>query len=251
MHIDREEARPPGLSDVLRTLLALLAIAPGLMAGLWTLLWSRNRRRALNRATELWGRLGTRAAGIRLRIEGAQHLALRPAVFVLNHQSGIDPILVCALLRTDFVGVAKSEIRSNPVLGPAFAFADTVFVHRERGEDPERALQPAVYACQQGLAIALAPEGTRGDGEAIGRFKKGAFHMAMATGAPLVPIVIRDAGAILPRGGWIMRSGEVHVRVLDPIATKDWTTDSLDLRVEETEALYRRTLGETREVNSG
>ncbi|MFP6640643.1 MAG: lysophospholipid acyltransferase family protein [Myxococcota bacterium] len=211
---------------------------------MWTLLRTGDRRQALNRATSLWGSLGTRAAGIRLSVEGAEHLDLRPAVFVLNHQSGIDPILVCALLRRDFVGVAKGRIRRNPILGPAFGFAGTVFVDREQGTDPERALWPGVEACQQGLAIAVAPEGRRGDGVSIGRFKKGAFHVALDTGAPIVPIVIRDAGQILPRSGWIMRSGVVHVRVLDPIPTTDWTSNSLNQRVEEIEALYRTTLGD-------
>ena len=150
-------APAPTLGDVLRTVLAVGAILPGLVAGVFTALVTGDRRLAFNRATRLWGRQGTRAAGIRLRVAGAERLRVRPAIFTINHQSGIDPILVCALLQEDFVAVAKSEIRKNPVLGPAFAFVGTVFVERDRGRDPVAAMRPAVEACEQGLALALAP----------------------------------------------------------------------------------------------
>jgi putative phosphoserine phosphatase/1-acylglycerol-3-phosphate O-acyltransferase len=189
-----------------------------------TLLTGGGRRPALNRATRMWGRQGTKAAGIRLRIEGAERLRLRPAIFTINHQSGIDPILICALLREDFVAVAKSEIRRNPVLGPAFAFVGTVFVDRGRGADPVEAMRPVV------------------EGRSVGRFKKGVAHVALATGVPLIPIVIHNAGEVLPRGGCIMRRGEVRVEVLEPIETSAWTPESLDTQVEALEQQYRRVL---------
>lgn len=228
--------------DLARTLLALGAIAPGLVAGVAVGLATRDRRRALNTAIGLWGRQGTRAAGIGLRVEGAEHLRRRPGVFLLNHRSGIDPILVCALLERDVVGVAKLEIRRNPVLGPAFAFAGTVFLDRGDRAAAIRALAPAVETLHAGLAVAIAPEGTRRAGAAIGPFKRGAFHLAMAAGVPVVPIVIHDADRVLPPRGWVMRGGPVHVTVHPPIPTLDWKPETLDRHVADLEALYRRSL---------
>ena len=239
---EKFSAPQPSVGDAFRTILALWAILPGLVAGLWTWLTHGDRRRALNRATGLWGRQGVAAAGIRLRVEGSEYLSIRPALFTLNHQSGIDPILVCALLKENFVAVAKSGIRKNPILGPAFAFAGTVFVERGSGRESERALRPAVDACAQGLALAIAPEGTRSRGQDVGVFKKGFAHLAMATGVPLIPIVIHNAGQILPRGGFIMRRGEVFVQVLKPISTENWTSATLDAEVRALEERYRETL---------
>jgi putative phosphoserine phosphatase/1-acylglycerol-3-phosphate O-acyltransferase len=230
--------RPAGLLDGLRTAAALAAIAPGLAGGLVTLAATRDRRRAINRAIELWGELGTRAAGVTLDVLGSAHLTLRPAVFVFNHQSGADPFLLCALLRRDFVGVAKIEIRRNPLLGPAFAFADTVFVDRADRQQAVAALAPAVAALRSGLAILIAPEGTRSRGRELGAFKKGAFRIAQAAGAPIVPIVLHNAFEILPRDGWIMRPARLRVAVLPPIATRDWTPDELDRRVAEVRQLF-------------
>jgi putative phosphoserine phosphatase/1-acylglycerol-3-phosphate O-acyltransferase len=225
------DRRPPGLADAGRTALALAAIAPGLAAGAWQLATTRDRRRAIDRAIEVWGALGTRAAGITLAIEGAARLRLRPAVFVFNHQSGVDPILLCALLRGGFTGIAKQEIRRHPVLGPAFAFADTVFIDRGDREQAVGALEAAVATLRKGLAVAIAPEGTRSRGGSLGPFKKGGFRLAMAAGVPIVPIVLHDAWRVLPRDAWVMTAAIVHVTVLAPMPTAEWTLAELDARI--------------------
>lgn len=217
----------------MRTIAAVAAIAPGLGAGLSTLAGTRDRRRAINRAIEVWGDLGTRAAGVTLDVAGRERLSLRPAVFVFNHQSGADPFLLCALLRRDFVGIAKAEIRRNPVLGPAFAFADTVFVERGDRAQSIAALAPAIETLRAGLAILIAPEGTRSRTYAVGPFKKGGFWIAMAARAPIVPIVVHNARDVLPKGGWLMRSARVRVTVLAPIETHTWTPADLDAHVAE------------------
>lgn len=232
---------------VLRTVLAIAVILPGLLAGVWTLLATRDRRRALDRAIGLWGDWGCRAAGITLDVEGAHHLEdSRPAVFVINHQSGIDPILVCALLRRGFVGVAKMEIRRNPLLGPAFAFAGTVFV--DRGDAPRAvaALETAAETLRAGLSVAVAPEGTRSPGHRVGPFKKGAFRLAMAAGVPIVPIVILNSADVLPRRHWVMTPAVVRVTVHAPIATSEWRLGDLELRMEEVRRLYVEALEEGR-----
>lgn len=223
----------PGPREFVRTIAAVAAIAPGFGVGLATLARTRDRRRAINRAIEVWGDLGTRAAGVKLDVAGGERLALRPAVFVFNHQSGADPFLLCALLRRDFVGIAKSEIRRNPLLGPAFAFADTVFVDRGDRAQSVAALAPAIETLRRGLAILIAPEGTRSSSYEVGPFKKGGFWIAMAARAPIVPIVVHNARDILPRDGWLMRSATVRVSVLAPIETRAWTPADLDARVAE------------------
>lgn len=227
---ERSVARA-GPREVVRTIAAVAAIAPGLAAGLVTLARTRDRRRAINRAIEVWGDLGTRAAGVTLAVAGGEHLALRPALFVFNHQSGADPFLLCALLRGDFVGIAKAEIRRNPLLGPAFAFAGTVFVDRGDRAQSVAALAPAVETLRSGLGILIAPEGTRSRDVMVGPFKKGGFWIAMAARAPIVPIVLHNARDVLPRDGWLMRSATVRVTVLPPIETRDWTPADLDERV--------------------
>ncbi len=231
-----QESPRAGVVAGLRTLLALLAVVPGLVLGLVTWIVRRDRRRAINGALELWARLGLPAAGVRLDVAGGEVLALRPAVFVFNHQSGIDPLLVCALLRRDFVGVAKREIRRYPLLGAAFAFAGTIFLDRADRAQALRALAPAVDTLRAGIAVAFTPEGTRSAGARLGAFKKGAFRLALAARVPIVPVVIQNARDVLPRGAWLMRGATVRVRVLAPVATGAWCEQGLDAEIERVRA---------------
>ena len=222
-------SRRCGLVALLRTIAALAVIPLGLLPGLGVWLATRDRRRAIDRTIEAWGRWGTRAAGITLDVAGAEHLERpRPAVYLLNHQSGVDPILLCALLRGGFTAVAKKEIRNNPLLGPAFAFAGVAFVDRDDRSQALRALAPTVDGLLGGLSLAVAPEGTRSPDAAVGEFKKGAFRIAMEAGVPIVPICLHNAGDVLPRGGWLMRPATVRVTVMEPVPTHDWKLERLD-----------------------
>jgi len=231
------------LVAALRTLAALAVIPLGLARGLGVWLATGDRRRAVDRTIDVWGRWGIAAAGIQLDVRGAERLvAPRPAVYLLNHQSGVDPILLCALLRGGFTAVAKQEIRKNPLLGPAFAFAGVAFVDRADRRQALRALAPAVDALRGGLSLAVAPEGTRSPGAAVGRFKKGAFRIAMEAGVPIVPICLHDAGNVLPRGAWLMRSATVHVTVLEPVSTQAWKLETLDEEIERIRECYERAL---------
>ena len=65
----------------------------------------------------------------------------------------------------------------------------------------------------------------------MGPFKKGAFHLAMQAGVPVVPIVIRNAGELQSRGSHLIRSGRLDVAVLPPVSVTDWSAADLDLRV--------------------
>jgi putative phosphoserine phosphatase/1-acylglycerol-3-phosphate O-acyltransferase len=233
----------PGLADIVRTSLAVGSLLPSFLLGLPAAAFDGGMRRALNIATATWGELGTALAGIELQVTGEQHLwSQRPAVFIFNHQSGIDVLLLCKLLRRDMVGIAKQEVRRNPIFGPAFALAGTVFIDRFDREKAIAAMAPAVDALRQGLSIAIAPEGTRSPTPRLGRFKKGAFHLALAAKAPIVPIVFRNALDALPKHAVVVRPATIEVVVHPPIATSQWSVDDLDQRIAEIHQLYRDTL---------
>jgi putative phosphoserine phosphatase/1-acylglycerol-3-phosphate O-acyltransferase len=219
----------PGVEQLARTVLAHASLVPSALAGLGVALFNRSRRDGVNVAGSTWAELSTALAGIDLRVEGEGHVwSHRPAVFIFNHQSAIDVVLVLKLLRRDVTGIGKKEIRSNPIFGPVFGAAGVVFIDRTDTRKAIEAMQPAVDALRDGTSIAIAPEGTRSRTPRLGRFKKGAFHIAMQAGVPIVPIVIRNALDVLPRGAVVMRPATVEAVVLPPIDTTGWTLENLD-----------------------
>jgi putative phosphoserine phosphatase/1-acylglycerol-3-phosphate O-acyltransferase len=230
--------------DVVRTSLAMASFFSAITIGLPVVALDRGTRRWANIAATTWGELGTALAGIDVRVTGEEHLwSSRPAVFIFNHQSAVDVLLLCKLLRRDFVAISKQEVRKNPVFGPLFALAGTVFIDRFDRHRAIEALRPAIEALKTGLSIAIAPEGTRMPTPRLGRFKKGAFHIAMAAGVPIVPLVFRNALDALPKHGVILRPAQIDVVVHPPISTVGWHHDELDRRVAEVERLYAGTLG--------
>lgn len=233
----------PGAIELLRTGLALWSVVPSFLAGLPVGVMNGSRRDAVNVGMASWGELGTALAGIELAVEGEEHLwSERPAVFVFNHQSGIDTLLLCKLLRRDVVPIGKEELRRTPVLGPVFAWSGMVFIDRADREKAVAALEPAVEALRSGLSIAIAPEGTRSATTRVGRFKKGAFHLAMQAGVPIVPIVFRNALDALPKHAVVIRPARVECVVHPPIPTREWTKENLDARIESVRQLYLDTL---------
>ncbi|MBP6841475.1 MAG: 1-acyl-sn-glycerol-3-phosphate acyltransferase, partial [Kofleriaceae bacterium] len=77
-----------------------------------------------------------------------------------------------------------------------------------------------------------APEGTRSKDGRIGPLKKGGFHLALDTGAPIVPVALSGTGAILPPGAKAMRTGcRVEVEIGAPIAVAGRTVDELRAEV--------------------
>jgi putative phosphoserine phosphatase/1-acylglycerol-3-phosphate O-acyltransferase len=170
----------PGVGDLVRSALAYGSVVPSVWAGLAAGIVNRSWRAGINMAGSVWGDLATSLAGVDLRVEGEEHLwSRRPAVFIFNHQSGIDALLMVKLLRRDITGVGKQEVRWNPIVGPLFQAAGVVFIDRSNPAKAIEALKPAVETLQQGLSLVIAPEGTRSPTPRLGRFKKGAFHIAM------------------------------------------------------------------------
>lgn len=237
-----------GPREVARALGAVGGTLGGFGAGLALgavnqLVGNGTRRDAVDLGLSLAGDLGTALAGVTLDVRGAEHLvAARPAVFLFNHQSRLDVLILAKLLRGGFTAVAKKEAAGIPGFGAAFRLADVAFVDRSDTTAARAALEPAVQRLREGLSLVVAPEGTRSATPALGPFKKGAFHVAMQAGVPIVPIVIRNAGELMWRGASTIREGVVEVTVLPPVATDDWTVEELDGHVAAVRRRYLETL---------
>ncbi|NMO93656.1 1-acylglycerol-3-phosphate O-acyltransferase [Actinomycetospora sp. TBRC 11914] len=212
------------------------AVGAGLLRG--------SRHQAINLAGSLASEFALGIAGVDVEVTGAEHLwAQRPAVFVFNHQSKLDPIVLMTMLRHDFTGVAKAEARYTPVFGQLFALANVAFVDRGNTRQAKEALQPAVDKVRGGTSLVMAPEGTRSVTPRPGRFKKGAFHIAMQAGVPMVPVVLENAGELQWRHDQTVRPGTVRAVVRPPIDTSTWSVGTLDEHVAHVRGQFLETLG--------
>jgi putative phosphoserine phosphatase/1-acylglycerol-3-phosphate O-acyltransferase len=214
--------------------------------------WLLNRswQDLTNVAISTWGDFGSAVAGLDVRTTGEEHLwSQRPAVFIFNHQSQTDALIISRLLRHDFTSVAKQEMKSNPLLGTVLGAVGTVFIDRSNKDKAIEAMQPAVDSLKNGMSFAIAPEGRRSLGYNLGHFKKGAFHIAMQAGVPVVPIVIANSSDSMPKSGVIIRPASIDVTVLPPVSTTDWTKETIDQHIDDVRQMFLKTLGQTRNAN--
>ena len=239
----------PTILDYTRTIYATGSLLGAFAAALpiWAL--TRSRREATNFSTGLFGDFAAAMVGIDLDVYGERNLwSERPCIFIFNHQSKADVVIMAKLIRKDMGGVGKKEIQKIPVLGQLMEWAGTVFVDRKNSESAIKAMEPLVDAIKiEGKSICIAPEGTRTLSPKLGPFKKGAFHLAMQAGVPIVPIVIHNAGDVAPKNEFVMRPATVRVDVLPPIDTRQWSTKTLNLHVTEVRNLFLKCLGQPEE----
>ena len=153
-------------------------------------------------------------------------------------------LILAKLLRGGFTGVAKKELANSPGFRLMFRLADVAFVDRQDSTQARKALQLAVQKLHAGISLVIAPEGTRSPTPALGPFKKGAFHVAMQAGVPIVPIVIRNSGELMWRGATTIHAGTVQIVVLPPVDTEGWDAKpALDKHIHEVRGQYLATLG--------
>lgn len=234
----------PGPVDVVRTAAFYGGLAGAFGTGIGLGLLNRSRETLLSITGGVGADVSLALAGIDVAVvEGVEHLwSARPCVFVFNHQSKLDAILMMKLLRGGFTGVAKKEAANVPGFGQFFRLAGVAFIDRADSGKARAAMQPAVDKLRDGTSLVIAPEGTRSPTPRLGPFKKGAFHLAMQAQVPMVPIVIRNAGEVMWRGAQTVRPGRVEVVVLPPVDTGAWTAGSVADHVDEVRGQFVRTL---------
>ena len=242
------------VSDWVRSLFMPASLVGSFVAGLpiWALTGSK--RDALNFSVSVFADTASALIGLNLQIDGEQHLwSHRPAVFIFNHQSNVDLVIVARLLRRDITGVGKREIRDLPIVGRVMEAAGVVLIDRKDTAKAIEAMTPLVDAMRvEGKSVCLSPEGTRAATPKLATFKKGAFHLAMQANVPIVPIVIHNSNDVQPKGDMLYHPGTVQVEVLPPVDTSGWSVESLDSHVSEVRAMYLKALGQTPQlVSSG
>jgi putative phosphoserine phosphatase / 1-acylglycerol-3-phosphate O-acyltransferase len=238
-----------GPMATLRSVAGTGSLLPLGAAGLAIGLVTRDKRRGLNLITGLWPRVLFQLHGVRLRVQGEEHLANRPAVFIFNHRNNYDPFIAGAVVKDNFTGVAKKELQDNPVMGVIGKLMDTAFIDRGDSVAAVESLKSIEELARKGLSILISPEGTRLDTSTVGEFKKGAFRIAMAAGLPIVPIVIRNAEHVAGRNSATLNPGTVDVVVLPPVATADWELGELSQRIDEVRQMFLDTLADWPEAS--
>ncbi|WP_412461865.1 lysophospholipid acyltransferase family protein [Pseudomonas sp. SC11] len=152
-------------------------------------------------------------------------------VIVANHQSNYDLFILGQVVPRRTVAIGKKTLGWIPLFGQLFWLGGNVLVDRKNAYQARKALQTTTRILRDGTSIWIFPEGTRNPSEQLLAFKKGAFHMALEAGVPIVPVCVSRYTQRLNLNSWRRRT--VIVRSLPPIATRGLSQQDLPALMEQ------------------
>ncbi|SPO31876.1 related to SLC1 - 1-acyl-sn-gylcerol-3-phosphate acyltransferase [Ustilago trichophora] len=176
-------------------------------------------------ARSFW-RLTSPLVGIRFIVEGEEHFSsTSPAVVVGNHQTAMDILYLGRIFPGHASIMAKKELQYVPLLGQFMSLSGAVFINRKNLKDSIKAFQQVGETMnRKKLSLWIFPEGTR-SGLAtpdLLPFKKGAFHLAIQAGVPVIPVVCENYNRLFDSKSRF-ESGTIRIKVLPPIPASHLT----------------------------
>jgi len=156
-------------------------------------------------------------------------------IIASNHSSFFDVFVLNSVLPVKFGWVAKQELFSIPFLGWHMKMNGYVSINRnvkndknDKNENAIKSMKQAADTIRRGNRICIFPEGTRSSTGELQPFKKGLFHLCLATRVPVIPIYIENSNKILAARSYIIRSGRIDVYIGKEMDTSHYTNDQLD-----------------------
>jgi 1-acyl-sn-glycerol-3-phosphate acyltransferase len=130
-------------------------------------------------------------------------------LFLINHQSYLDPVLVAVLLDRPISFLARDSLFKVPLLGWLLRRTYVIPISREAVR--AGSIRDAVTRLDEGFLVGIFPEGTRSSGDTVRTFRPGFLALVRRTGQPVYPVAIAGADRVMPRGAWFIRPRSVRV----------------------------------------
>lgn len=169
-------------------------------------------------------------------------------VIMSNHSSNYDIPLIFVSLKGSIRMLAKKELFKVPIWGKGMVASEFISVDRQNRRQAIKDLREAKTKMESGIILWVAPEGTRSRSGKLGKFKKGGFHIALQTGATIIPVGIRNSGYLLsPKTMVGTRGVEAEVHIGKPIDASNYDRKETDKLIEDVRFQVRELGGYTEE----
>ena len=182
-----------------------------------TLLFTRSSR-LFHWFCRTWARWVLFVCGVKVHVRGVENLVPGESyVYVSNHASMFDIPSVIAGIPDQIRIVYKKELHWVPLFGWGLKFGSYIAIDRGRGAKAQKSLEKAIRKIRNGESVLLFAEGTRTLDGKLQPFKRGAFHIAVRAGVPVIPLTINGSYRILPKHTIRVQPGTVELTLEKPI----------------------------------
>ncbi|KAF7237244.1 1-acyl-sn-glycerol-3-phosphate acyltransferase beta [Varanus komodoensis] len=195
--------------------------------------------------------------GVRFEVKGLENFEMEgPCVIISNHQSILDMMGLMEVLPERCVQIAKRELLYMGSVGLIMYLGGVIFIDRKSTSNAKSVMTDVGQAMiRDNVKVWIYPEGTRnGDGDLL-PFKKGAFHLAIQTQVPVIPVVYSSFSSFYNPEKNLFTSGKIQVEVLPPVPTQGLMAKDADELTNRCYTTMRDTFfrlsGRTSVVNGG
>jgi 1-acyl-sn-glycerol-3-phosphate acyltransferase len=193
-----------------------------------------------------WGKSILVASRIKVTAKGLSNIDhSKSYIYMPNHQSNFDIPVLMAHLRVQFRWLAKAELFKIPIFGHAMRKAGYISIDRYDRESALESLKIAANKIKNGVSVLIFPEGTRSRDGKIRPLKKGGFVLAIDSGVPIVPVVIKGTRSIMTKGKFRVNPGHVSLVIHKPIDTSAYNRRTKEALMES----VRRVICDSFETN--
>ena len=180
----------------------------------------------VNRLVGRWVRLLFALAGCPITTVGRHDTrGGERAVYVANHASFLDPVLVMAVLDAPVRFAAKARLATFPFLGAVLRKGGHILIDKADLSQKIEGASAVLGSLRAGQSLFVFPEGTFVTASGLLPFRLGAFRAAVEAGCPVIPIAIRGTRSMFPAGTFLLRRGSIMVTIGPPMTPRgqEWT----------------------------
>jgi len=165
-----------------------------------------------------WARISIGLARLQVTVAGLERLDLsRTYVFMPNHASFLDILLVLTFIPHNFRFLVKEEFFSIPFLGLTVRSSGQIPLDRKNPRKGLQSIRQGADLLKKGVSIVVFPEGTRSLDGQVDEFKSTLFVLPIRTKTPVVPVLIEGTFEALPRGRVLLKRCPIRITFLDPL----------------------------------
>ena len=198
------------------------------MIGIFLSLFSATGRITHFYCAAPWSKIMLWGSGVRVEINGLDAIHKEKAyIYIPNHLSFFDIFALLAYLPVDFKFILKKSLTRIPILGWAMMRARYISIDRSSPAKAKSTFKKAVDRIKSGASIVIFAEGTRSKNGHLQPLKKGAFHLAIESGAPIVPVAIKGTHKIMPKGSFKLKKGSITIQLGRPIETINYNKKTM------------------------
>jgi len=202
--------------------------------------WRILRIKLCNYYGKIIGYSITRIAGVNPVLRSMDRInQLHPAIYVANHASTLDAFLSIWMCPIGGSGVMKKQVYKIPFFGQLYMLSGHLALNREDKSKAIAGIEDIVQVVKKHrISIWIMPEGTRSRDGRLMPFKLGFVHIAVATGLPIVPVIIHGAHKTWVKGTNYVEPTAIEIDVLDPISTTHWRAENARQHAEEVHKVF-------------